>query len=275
MKLTRFELDGEDGIGVVSGNGAVPTGYRTLSDFIADGERAIERADEQSASGEVVDVSRPLVPFTQPGKMLFCGLTHEHARVGKPDLPPDPFVFAKLPHTLTASREDIVLPYAEIEACWEVEVAIIIGRRASEVSIEEAEAHIFGYGVINDISPMNEMTDDWMCPITLLKNYDTFCPIGPEIRVARDFDTSDLKMTTHVNGEVRQQGSTADLVFPIPELVSWLSHRMTLYPGDVIGTGSPAGVEPAAPGDEITCEVEGVGAVTNPVVAKSASRSKP
>jgi len=164
-----------------------------------------------------------------------------------------------------------VIPTETTDACWEVELGVIIGRDARNVSVEQAVEHVFGYTVINDVTALDEMRDSmdtWTCPMTLLKNYETFCPMGPEVVLTDELpDAGQVGQRTIVNGVVRQDGSMADCWFTVSEIVSWLSSRFTLRAGDLISTGTPPGIAGMAPGDEVVCEIDGVGRLVNPVVA--------
>jgi 2-keto-4-pentenoate hydratase/2-oxohepta-3-ene-1,7-dioic acid hydratase in catechol pathway len=274
MRLLRYEHEGRTGIGARTEAGVVDTGYEDLSAFIAAGDAAVGAAAKSSAEGRPFEPERILAPHPTPGKMLFCGLTHRALRdssAGGERLSEHPYVYAKLPHTIIGPGEPIVIPYEGAEACWEVELGVILGRDAHRIDEADAFDHILGYTVINDVTGAAEMRDSmdtWMCQMTLLKNHPTFCPMGPEV-VLRDElpDPGRVFQRTTVNGEVRQDGSMADCWYTVPEIVSWLSHRMPLQAGDLISTGTPPGIEPMAPGDEVVCEIESVGRLVNPAVA--------
>jgi 2-keto-4-pentenoate hydratase/2-oxohepta-3-ene-1,7-dioic acid hydratase in catechol pathway len=172
-----------------------------------------------------------------------------------------------------------VIPTPETKADWEVEFAFIIGRRAKNVAVADALDHVFGYTLLHDVSA-RDIQFDWSkrtqdSQITLGKNPDTFSPIGPEIVTKDEIpDPGNVRLATYVNGEQKQAGTTADWLFPIPVLVEFLTRVITLEPGDLVSTGTPAGIgcfrdppEYLRPGDEVTIEAEGIGQLTNPVVA--------
>ncbi|MDK2794128.1 MAG: hypothetical protein PWP75_757, partial [Caldanaerobacter sp.] len=144
---------------------------------------------------------------------------------------------------------------------YEGELAVVIGRKAKNVSIEEAKNYILGYTIANDVTARDLQAKDGQW--TRAKSFDTFLPIGPWI--VTDLDPTSLNITTYVNGEVKQKSNTRHLIFNVPTLVSFISHIMTLNPGDVILTGTPSGVGPLKPGDVVTIEIEGIGRLTNRV----------
>ena len=276
MRLVRFARGADTGIGVRHDAGVVATGYADLRSFIADGERALAAARSRAAdpAAAAFEPDRVLAPLPDPGKMLFCGLTHRSLRAelgGGERLTEHPYVYAKLQHTIIGPGEAIVIPSAATDACWEVELGVILGADARNVSVEDALGHVFGYTVINDVTALDEMTpalDTWTCPMTLLKNYETFCPMGPEVVLTDELpDPGELGQRTIVNGEIRQDGSMADCWLSVAEIVSWLSSRLPLRAGDVISTGTPPGIDRMAPGDEVVCEIDRVGRLVNPVVA--------
>lgn len=275
MRLVRFARGSDTGIGVKVDGGIVSTGYSDLHSFIQDGETALVSARERVAdAGRPVEADAVLAPLPDPGKMLFCGLTHRALRDelgGGERLTEHPYVYAKLQHTIIGPGEPIVVPSEETEACWEVELGVIIGRDARNVAVERALDHVFGYTVINDVTAIDEMLgslDTWTCPMTLLKNYETFCPMGPEVVLTDELpDPGQVGQRTIVNGEIRQDGSMADCWYSVAEIIAWLSSRMPLRAGDLISTGTPPGIERMTPGDEVVCEIDGVGRLVNPVVA--------
>lgn len=273
MRLVHYENHGERGIGVKSGDGVVATGYVDLRSFIDDGCTALEAAGAVS-HGDAFVPENVLAPLPNPGKMLFCGLTHRALRsttIGGERVRDHPYVYVKLPLTIIGHGEPIVVPTPATEACWETELLVIVGKTARNVSEVEALEHVFGYTIVNDVTAMDELRDyldTWTAQMTLLKNYPTFCPMGPEVVLTDELtDPNTLAQRTIVNGEIRQDGSMADCWYGVEEIIAWLSSRFPLYPGDVISTGTPPGIAAMAPGDEVVCEIEGVGRLVNPVVA--------
>jgi 2-keto-4-pentenoate hydratase/2-oxohepta-3-ene-1,7-dioic acid hydratase in catechol pathway len=207
--------------------------------------------------------------------MLFCGMNYKNHVEENPEakIPNEPFIFSKFPSTVIGSGEPIAIPKTVTETDYEVELAFIVGHTARRVLAAQAMDYIFGYTVLNDVSARDVQFKD--AQITMGKNPDTFCPMGPEL-VTRDEiqDPHQLHLTSRVNGEIRQSSSTSEMIFRIDELIEFLTSTVTLYPGDVVSTGTPAGVgafrRPPVwlrPGDEVTVEVDKVGQLTNPVVA--------
>ncbi|MBI1256312.1 MAG: DUF2437 domain-containing protein [Chloroflexi bacterium] len=208
-----------------------------------------------------------------PGKIIAIGRNYaEHAAELGNDLPPAPIIFAKFPSTVIGPGETITW-HSSItsEVDWEVELAVVIGKRAKDVSEADALDYVFGYCVGNDVSARDlqlRIDSQW----TRGKSLDTFCPLGPYI-VTRDEieDVQNLNVKTTVNGEVMQDSNTKHMIFKVPTLISYSSQMFTLEPGDIIMTGTPSGVgmgmKPPrflADGDTVTVSVEGIGEVTNP-----------
>jgi 2-keto-4-pentenoate hydratase/2-oxohepta-3-ene-1,7-dioic acid hydratase in catechol pathway len=212
--------------------------------------------------------------ITDPAKILCVGLNYRaHAAESNVDVPTVPTVFAKFQNCLIGPSEPIVMPHVSTQIDYEGELAAIIGKRCKEVSEADALEYVAGYAAFNDVTArdLQHQVSQW----TVGKSIDTFGPIGPGI-VPADLvgDPQDLQLITRVNGQVMQSESTALMVFSVAELISFLSHAMTLEPGDVIATGTPSGVgvsmQPPLflkPGDEVEVEIERVGVLRNPVVA--------
>lgn len=207
-----------------------------------------------------------------PSKVLCIGLNYlEHAREAGMELPKAPLVFAKVTSALIGPGEAIVLPPQEEQPDFEAEVAIVVGRTARNVSQDDALDYVGGVTALNDVSGRAAQFGDGQW--TRGKGFDTFAPVGPYIARSRDLDLTNIGVRCVLSGEVMQESSTSDLIFPIAELVSYLSHQFTLLPGDVIATGTPSGVGVARdpqrflrPGDVVEVWVEGVGSLINPVV---------
>ena len=210
-------------------------------------------------------------PSPAPSKLLFSGLNYRSHTEENPGavLPTYPQFFAKLPSAIIGPGEAIVLPTPETQVDYEVELAVVIGRTTRDRALD----HVFGYTVVNDVSARDVQFRDNQ--ITTGKGFDTFCPMGPEI-VLRDEipDPQALHVASYVNGERRQSSATGDMLFDVPTLIVFVSAHITLYPGDIISTGTPAGVgafrNPPAylqPGDVVAVEVDAIGRLTNPVVA--------
>jgi len=206
---------------------------------------------------------RVLAPVT-PSKIVAVGLNYrDHAREMGKKIPEEPLIFLKAPSALNHPGGDIVYPRASKRVDHEAELAVVIGRKAKDVKAKEASAVILGYTCINDVTARDLQVKDGL--YARAKGFDTFAPLGPWIET--DLDPSGLSVRCLVNGTVRQDGNTREMGATVPELVEFISHIMTLHPGDVIATGTPPGVGSVQVGDEIRIEVEGIGALTNRVVA--------
>ena len=206
-----------------------------------------------------------LLPPVEPSKIVCVGLNYkDHAAEQNKPLPPEPLLFIK-PSTA------VIGPGAPIEApLWagridhEAELGVVIKKRARHVPMNRAAEHILGLIAVNDVTARELQNKDGQ--YTRCKGFDTFAPIGPCVAVG--LDGKDLEVRAYVNGDLRQNSRTRELIFTIPELVEFISSVMTLLPGDIISTGTPSGIGPIKPGDQVTIHVEGVGALTNPVVAE-------
>jgi 2-keto-4-pentenoate hydratase/2-oxohepta-3-ene-1,7-dioic acid hydratase in catechol pathway len=270
MRLVAYE----GGLGVRREGGVFPAGYPDLLSLILDGERGLERAREESERGEPVEPGRLFAPV-RPGKILCSGVNYASHREENPDavFPDEPFFFSKLPSAVIGPGDPIVIPRPETQADYEVELAFVIGRTARHVGEVHALDHVFGYTILNDVSARDVQFKDNQ--ITLGKGPDTFAPLGPEVVTADEIpDPSQLHVSAHLNGEQMQSSPTSEMIFPVPQLIAFLTALVTLDPGDVVSTGTPAGVgafrKPPVwlkPGDEITVEVDRIGRLTNPVVA--------
>jgi 5-carboxymethyl-2-hydroxymuconate isomerase len=208
-------------------------------------------------------------------KIICVGRNYaEHAAELGDDAPTEPLLFGKFANTLIGPGEPIVLPREATHVDAEAELAVEIGRRGRRIAEADALAHVRGYRCANDVSARNLQYADGQW--TRAKGFDTFCPLGDRlVPVAELGDGSGLRVLQRLNGEVLQDGSTADLIFPVPRLVAHASTVFTLEPGDLILTGTPAGVgwarDPRVslrPGDVVEVEVEGIGVLRNPVVAE-------
>ena len=209
----------------------------------------------------------------RPQKIVCVGLNYrDHAEEQGVDLPDRPLLFAKWPNTLIADGEQIRIPPISEKVDYEAELGVVIGRRASGVSAEDALAHVEGYVVANDVSGRDLQFSDgqWVRG----KSLDTFLPVSELVLAADVPDPQALPIRAILNGEVMQDSNTSNQIFGVAEVVSFVSQAITLEPGDLIITGTPAGVgafrDPPVwlrPGDEITIEIDGLGRITNPVVA--------
>lgn len=199
-----------------------------------------------------------------PTKVVAVGLNYaSHAAELKSELPKEPIIFFKPPSSVIGPGEPIIMPPQSSQVDYEAELVVVIGRRGRNIPIDSASGHILGYTCGNDVTARDFQRTDKLW--TRAKGFDTFCVLGPWIETK--LDVSSLQVMAKLNGEIRQNGNTQDLVFNIPALVSFISGIMTLECGDVIMTGTPAGIGPLKHGDSIEISVEGIGVLRNPVTA--------
>ena len=256
MRIARYEIDGEIVWGALQEDGGC--------------RRLLAVPFESLALGDRLDAPegiRLLAPVPAP-RVFGVGLNYVSHIAESGQAPPSiPMLFMKPSTAVIGPEEPIVYPREASNTHFEGELAVIVGRAARRVSSADALDYVLGYSCANDVSERNIQSAEMAMGCLLVgKGFDSFCPLGPVI--ATGLDPTDLALETRVNGEVRQSISTADLLFPVADLVSYLSQSMTLLPGDVIITGTPSGVGPLRPGDLIEIEIEGVGVLRNPVVAE-------
>ncbi len=214
------------------------------------------------------------LPIDRPGKIICVGLNYrDHAEEQGVELPTAPLLFAKWNNTLIGPGEPIVIPPIVTKTDYEAELGVVIGSRVSKVSAENALEAVAGYSCVNDVSARDLQFADGQW--SRGKSPDTYCPVGPQL-VPRDEipDPQKLAIRAILNGETLQDSTTANMVFGVAEIIAYVTQTITLEPGDLIATGTPAGVgafrDPKVfmqPGDEITIEIEGLGSLTNPVTA--------
>jgi 2-keto-4-pentenoate hydratase/2-oxohepta-3-ene-1,7-dioic acid hydratase in catechol pathway len=215
-----------------------------------------------------------MVPIERPGKIVCVGLNYrDHAEEQGVELPTAPLLFAKWQNTLIGPGDPIVIPEIVTRCDYEAELGVVIGSHARNVSAENALEAVAGYICVNDVSARDLQFADGQW--TRGKSPDTFCPVGPRLVPREEVpDPQNLAIRAVLNGETMQDSSTANMVFGVAEIIAYVTQTITLEPGDLIATGTPAGVgafrDPKVfmkPGDEITIEIEGVGSLTNPVTA--------
>lgn len=212
--------------------------------------------------------ARLLAPLV-PGKIICVGRNYvEHAAELGNAVPEYPLLFLKPPSSVIGPEARIVLPPQSKQVDHEGELVVVIGRRGRWIAAERAQDYILGYTVANDVTARDLQKRDGQW--TRAKGFDSFCPLGPWIET--DFDPTDALVTTRVNNEMRQMASTREMVFSVPQLIAFASSIMTLEPGDIILTGTPAGVGPLEDGNIVEVSVEGIGVLRNPVVAESTER---
>jgi 2-keto-4-pentenoate hydratase/2-oxohepta-3-ene-1,7-dioic acid hydratase in catechol pathway len=279
MKLLRYGPAGQEKPGLLDRDGKI----RDLSGTIRD-------IDGEALSPASLDRLRRLDPASLPlvagsprvgpcvgnvPKIVAIGLNYRlHAQEAGMPIPSEPIFFMKATSSICGPNDDVIIPKGSEKTDYEVELGIVIGTKASYVAVHDAKKHIAGYCVVNDVSEREyqlERLGQW----TKGKSCDTFCPMGPWLVTADEIaDAGKLQVSTHVNGEQRQNSNTADLIFGIEHIVSYVSHFMTLMPGDVIPTGTPSGVAMGFKpprflkvGDTMRVAVEGLGEQNSRLVA--------
>jgi 2-keto-4-pentenoate hydratase/2-oxohepta-3-ene-1,7-dioic acid hydratase in catechol pathway len=223
---------------------------------------------ERSAVAETVtsfplDEVKLLAPVV-PSKIVCVGRNYrEHAAELGNKMPDEPLLFLKAPSAIIASGAKIELPPASQQVEHEGELGVVIGRRVSKLADgDDPLSYVYGYTCVNDVTARDLQRQD--VQFTRGKSFDTFCPVGPWIDT--EIDPANATVTTRLNGEIKQQGNTADMAFPVAFLIKYISEIMTLYPGDLIATGTPAGVSRMTDGDVVEVEVGGIGVLSNRVV---------
>jgi 2-keto-4-pentenoate hydratase/2-oxohepta-3-ene-1,7-dioic acid hydratase in catechol pathway len=209
-----------------------------------------------------------LLPPSVPTKIICVGRNYlDHAKELNSEIPKQPLIFMKPPSSVIAPEEPIVLPRISQRVDYEGELAMIIGRRCYQLSdSDDVQRYILGYTCLNDVTARDLQKLD--VQFTRAKGFDTFCPFGPVLET--QIDPAGVAVETFVNGVRKQSGHTSQMIFPLDAIIRFIAQVMTLEPGDVIATGTPAGVSPVAPGDVIEVSVGGIGTLRNPVVADEA-----
>jgi 2-keto-4-pentenoate hydratase/2-oxohepta-3-ene-1,7-dioic acid hydratase in catechol pathway len=256
-------------------------GFDDLISVMAGGNDATDRVmrwmDSHPGSEESDAQSAMLLaPIVRPPKIICVGLNYrDHAAESGLPIPEVPTIFCKFPTAVTGPRKPIVLPKASTRPDYEAELCVVIGKGGRYIPAERWQKHVFGYTILNDVSARDFQlaTSQWM----IGKTFDTFAPFGPAIVTADEIpDPHDLRISLELNGQVMQDSNTSNLIFKIPQLIAHLSSVFTLETGDLIATGTPAGVgfvrKPPVylkPGDEVRVRIEGLGELLNPVVAEA------
>lgn len=253
MKFARFLENGVISYGVVEGEEIIKINGSIFE---------AHQLTDQRVSLDQVELLAPVVP----GKLVAIGLNYKkHAEEMGKSLPEEPMMFLVSPTAVVGPGETIQLVNPEHRNDHEAELAIVIGKRASEVAIDEALEYVFGYTLCNDVSDRVLQKKDGQ--FTRAKSFATYKPLGPVIATGIDPDRSPIQL--RVNGEVRQDSNTNDMIFSASEIVSIVSQVMTLEPGDVIITGTPSGVSPLFEGDVVEVEIDGIGVLSNKVSIKT------
>ncbi|GAA0632686.1 fumarylacetoacetate hydrolase family protein [Sporichthya brevicatena] len=258
MRIARFTYENSQYFGVIEGD----PGSEVVA--VVEGDPMYTPVKPTGQHVPLGDV-KLLAPVIPRSKVVGIGRNYaDHAAELGNDVPAEPLLFLKPNTTVISPGDAIGYPAQSTEVHYEGELAVVIGRLCRDVPVERVPEVIFGYTVGNDVTArdLQRSDDQW----TRAKGFDTFCPLGPWIET--DLDVSDLAVTTTLNGETKQAGRTSQMVHKVPDLVAYITSVMTLLPGDVILTGTPAGVGPMKPGDAVAVTVEGIGTLTNSVVAR-------
>ena len=262
MKLIRFGPPGDERPGLQQADGIVDLRFH-YPDIPDIGEAFfrqgwLERLAKKEIAGKAMQV-RIAAPVHKPSKIICLGKNYvEHAKEGGFEVPAAPLLFCKTSNALNGPYDSVVMPRSSNQIDWEVELAVVIGREGKRISPSQAESYIAGYSVMNDVSGRQAQFADsqWFRG----KSFDTFAPFGPALVTPDEIDdVTNLKLTAEVNGVVMQSGSTRDMIFDIPFLMANISEDITLLPGDIISTGTPAGVGPVGPGSlSYRCRARGL-----------------
>ncbi|GAA1694499.1 fumarylacetoacetate hydrolase family protein [Kribbella sp. NPDC056951] len=261
MRIARFSVDDEPKYGVVETDD--PEG---LSGTVAvlDSDPLYRPVQFTGEKLQLADV-RLLAPVIPRSKVVCVGRNYAaHAAELGNEVPKEPMIFLKPNTSVVGPLDGIVYPEQTNDLQFEGELAIVIGRICRDLPKERAEEVIFGYTIANDVTARDLQKSDGQW--ARAKGYDTFCPLGPWIQT--DLDVADLRVTTTLNGETKQDGRTSQFIFDIPTVLAYITSFTTLLPGDVVLTGTPAGVGPMLPGDSVAVTVEGLGTLTNRVIVR-------
>ena len=280
MQLVRYTNGGGPQWGVRRDDDIVPlaglredVSYENLTSpgFLRLVEDAVEAAEDEAIPASE---AKFLAPVPRPGKIVCVGLNyHDHAEEQDEEIPERPLLFGKSDTSVTNPEDPIVHPADVDQVDYEVELGIVMGRTAKNVSAEDASEYVAGYTAVNDVSARDAQFEDEQ--FFRGKSYDTFAPMGPTLVPEGELNPNELDVACRVNGETKQESNTEEFIFDVGEVVEYISGITTLRPGDVISTGTPGGVgifrnppELLEPGDSVEIEVEGIGTLTNPVVAE-------
>ncbi len=265
MRIARFTTGDDPQYGVVTGDVdelGIPSEDSMIVALAGDPLHVGVNLTDQEHQLEAVRLLAPVIPRS---KVVGIGRNYAgHAAELGNEVPAEPLMFLKPNTSVVGPGDPIFYPRQSSNVHYEGELAVVIGRICRDVPVERVRDVIYGYTVGNDVTARDLQKND--VQFTRGKGFDSFCPLGPWIET--ELDTSDLRVTTHLNGDLVQDGSTKDLIFDIATLVAHITSVMTLLPGDVILTGTPEGVGPMNPGDEVEVAVTGIGSLTNKVVAR-------
>lgn len=289
MKVAAYTFQGQPGVGLVSADGLQihPLPLSPAEAVLG----ALPVVEAMAAGRALPEPGAPIplaqvqlrAPLPRPRRNIFCVGKNYHAHAKEfagsgfdssaksgGDIPADPILFSKVPECVIATGEAIRLPAVSQAIDYEAELAVVIGRGGKGIAAADAMQHVWGYTIVNDVTARDWQSrhQQWL----MGKSFDTFCPMGPWLVSADELDGQDTRVKCWVNGEERQNASTRDLIFGIPKLIETLSAGITLYPGDIIATGTPVGVgigfkppKYLRAGDVVRVEIEGIGGIENPV----------
>jgi 2-keto-4-pentenoate hydratase/2-oxohepta-3-ene-1,7-dioic acid hydratase in catechol pathway len=289
MKIVAYRLKGRSGVGLVSADLQQVQPFDLPEALSNLGAQALI---EMQARGDSLPALLPalalsevqiIAPLPKPRRNIFCvgknyfahakefaGSGFDSSAKSGGDIPADPIIFTKVPESVVGPGAAIEMPSVSTAIDYEAELAVIIGRGGKGIAAKDAMAHVWGYTIVNDITARDWQNrhQQWH----MGKSFDTFCPMGPWLVSADELDGTKTTVRCYVNGEERQNASTVDLIFDIPKLIETLSAGITLYPGDVIATGTPVGVgigfkppKYLQAGDVVRVEIDGIGSLENPV----------
>ena len=285
MRLLTFEADGKARPGVLLETNGIfdlsTAGFPSMLDVIeansGDLRKLRELLPEASAdTAYSLGAVKLLAPIPKPRKLICVGLNYrDHATETGSEIPAVPTIFNKFATAVIAPGENIILPKVSQSPDYEAEFAFIIGRGGRRIPAESWKEHVFGYTIVNDVSARDyqRATTQWL----MGKTFDTFAPMGPWIVTADAVpDPHNLDIRMEINGEILQNSNTRELIFKIPDLIAFLSSVFTLEPGDIVSTGTPAGVGVARkpprflqPGDDVAVQIPAIGELRNPVIAET------
>ena len=258
MKIVRFAASGHNHYGILTGN--------RVQQLYANPFRQFKLLNQFYTLNRV-----RLLPPCLPSKIVAIGINYRsHATEFKHELPDSPLMFLKPGTAVIGPDDNIIYPSLSKQVDFEGELGIVISKKAYQITVSDALKYILGYTCFNDVTARDLQKKDGQW--TRAKGFDTFAAIGPWIET--ELDPSALKLETRLNGEIKQSGTTADLIFPAVQLVSAVSQVMTLLPGDVIASGTPGGVGPMQPGDTVEIQIEGIGTLVNHVSRMESGTSK-
>ena len=254
MKILRFQQNNKEVFGILKNEVVYEVVSNSQNLFYA------RSCPELGKSYSLEDVK--ILPPVYPSKVVCVGLNYQdHAAELDMDLPDEPVLFLKPPTTVIGPADPIIYPPESRQVDYEAELAVIVGQNAHKISVDDASNYIAGYTVLNDVTARDLQQKDGQW--TRAKSFDTFCPLGPWMET--DLDPANQRISMRVNGELKQNSNTRNMIFPVEEIFSFISHIMTLNPGDIIATGTPPGVGQLQVGDVAEAAVEGVGTLRNRV----------